>query len=356
MNSYEVNVSIIVPVYNTEIYLKRCIESLINQTFKNIEIIAINDGSTDKSLSILEKYKQKDCRIKVINNENLGVSNSRNKGISESCGKFIMFVDSDDWLDLDAVNIMYNKAINNNSDIVMCSYIREFENRSKAKVFDLDKEVVYEKESINLLNRQLIGPIDEELKSGENLDSLGSVWAKLYKSDVIKDNNIEFVNLQEIGTAEDSLFNIFLFKYINKVTFINNPLYHYWKDNLKSITSKYNPYLINQWHNLFAYMNSYIIENKLDESFSHALRNRICLSVLGLGLNECNKSNKSTIRKKINNIKKILEDDLIMKSYESFDISRFPIHWRIFYFLNKNRIAYLSFFMLSTIEFVRTKL
>lgn len=355
MKDTKPKVSIIVPVYNVEKYLRRCMDSLINQTFKDIEIIAINDGSTDKSIQILQEYKEKDSRVKIIDKENTGVSDSRNKGIKTSNGEYILFVDSDDWIDLDMIDHMYENAKKNESDLVMCSYVREFKNHSKEKLFNLDEEVIYEKDKVKELNRKIIGPINDELSNPEGLDSLGTIWAKLYKSQIIKKYSHRFIDLEEIGSAEDTLFNIFIFKNIDKVTFLNKPYYHYWKGNKSSLTSGYNPNLKLQWNKLFSYIRHFIDNNKLDEEFYEALDNRIAMCVLGLGLNECNKKNKQPLNIKVINLRNILNDSLIRTSYRNFQINRFPIHWRLFYIFNKNKMAIPSFCMLNVIEFMRTR-
>lgn len=349
-------VSVIVPVYNVESYLERCLDSLINQTLKDIEIITVNDGSTDNSLDILNKYSNNDNRIKVINKENSGVSDCRNIAMKQMRGEYLTFVDSDDWINSNALEIMYTKAEEEKSDLVMCTYMREFANHSKEKVYDMPKVVVYENQEIKNLHRKLFGPTDEELGDPEGLDSLGTVWAKLYKVDVIKNNNLEFKDLKEIGSNEDGLFNIYVFNKIRKVVFINKPLYHYWRDNPISITSRYNPNLKSQWTNLFNQMGKLIEINDLDESYINALNNRICMGVLGLGLNECSKANNASIIKKIKNIKSIINDDMISNSYENFKINKFPIHWRIFYRCNKSKMAIPSYIMINTIEFLRTRI
>lgn len=349
-------VSVIVPVYNVEKYLYRCIDSLINQTFKDIEIIAVNDGSTDNSLNILNEYCEKDNRVRVINRQNSGVSESRNKGIENSTGDYILFVDSDDWIDEDMIKQMYYHGKSSDSDIVMCSYMREFENHSKEKLFDLVDITVYEDDDVKKLNRQIIGPINKELSSGEGIDSLGTIWAKLYKSDLIKKSGNKFIDLREIGSAEDTLFNIFILKHANRITFINKPYYHYWKGNEESLTSGYNPNLIKQWESLFKYIENFIKENNLGSDFHEALNNRIAMSMLGLGLNECNKKNKLSTIKKVKNLSLILNNDLISKSYKNFDVNKFPIHWRLFYIFNKNKMAFSSYCMLNAIEFLRTRI
>ena len=350
-------VSIIVPVYNVENYIERCLNSLVNQTFKDIEIITINDGSTDKSLELLNKYAKEDIRISVIDLGDEGVSYCRNLGIEKANGKYIMFVDSDDWIDSSMVEVMYKKAEENNLDLVMCSYIREFKDHSKEKIFNLPQEIIYKDNEVkNELLRKLVGPIKEELSNPEMLDALGTVWGKLYRTDILKENKIKFVDLKEIGSAEDTLFNIFTFNYLSKVMFLNKPMYHYWRDNPKSVTSQYNPKLKEQRKVFFKYISDFIKENNFGQVFKEALNNRICTSVLGLGLIECSKNNKISRINKIKNIKKIINEEYIRNAYKNLELKYFSIHWRIFYFFIKNKISFCSYLMLSTIEFLRAKI
>ena len=350
-------VSIIVPVYNVQNYIERCLNSLVNQTFKDIEIITINDGSTDKSLELLNKYAKEDIRVSVIDLGDEGVSYCRNLGIEKANGKYIMFVDSDDWIDSNMVEVMYKKAEENNLDLVMCSYIREFKDRSKEKIFNLPKEIIYKENEVkNELLRKLVGPIKEELSNPELLDALGTVWGKLYRVDILKENKLKFVDLKEIGSAEDTLFNIFTFNYLKKVMFLNKPMYHYWRDNPKSVTSQYNPKLKEQRKVFFKYISDFIKENNFEQVFEEALNNRICTSVLGLGLIECSKNNKISGINKIKNIKKIINEEYIRNAYKNLELKYFSIHWRFFYFFIKNKMSFCSYLMLSTIEFLRAKI
>ena len=120
-------ISIIIPVYNVERYLAQCLDSVINQTYPNLEIICVNDGTTDSSGQILEQYAQKDGRIVVIVQENQGLSGARNTGLKHVHGKYIMFVDSDDWIELETCEDAVIAAEKHNADLVMWSYVREFE-------------------------------------------------------------------------------------------------------------------------------------------------------------------------------------------------------------------------------------
>lgn len=117
-------ISVIVPIYNVEKYLTQCIESIINQTYKNLEIILVDDGSKDNSGKICDEYQKKDSRIKVIHKENGGTSSARNEGLEISTGKYIQFVDSDDYIDLDMIEFLYKILKEENADISMCSYYK----------------------------------------------------------------------------------------------------------------------------------------------------------------------------------------------------------------------------------------
>ena len=142
-------VSIIVPVYNVGKYLSKCLDSLINQTLEDIEIICINDGSTDNSLDILKSYRTKDSRIKIIDKPNEGLSITRNLGIHSATGNYIGFIDSDDWIDLDFYEKLYSAITSNDVDIACATIIRKRENSSKYRVF-FKEEKIYETKSNKL--------------------------------------------------------------------------------------------------------------------------------------------------------------------------------------------------------------
>lgn len=140
-------VSVVIPIYNVEKYLRQCLDSVVNQTLKDIEIICINDGSTDNSLDILEEYAQDDDRIKIVNlKENMGVSNARNKGIEHASGEYIGFVDPDDYIDTDFYGKLYKKASETNADIVKGNDLNVlYPDGTKVQEEDLSKIKIYKK-------------------------------------------------------------------------------------------------------------------------------------------------------------------------------------------------------------------
>ena len=144
------------------------------------------------------------------------------KDYSTAKGKYIGFVDPDDWIDQDMYEKMYDTAIQENADIVMCTYIREFGTHSKEKKFNMPEKVCYQNDKVKQeVMRRLVGPMKEEIANPELLDAWGTVWSKLYRADMIKENKINFIDLKVIGTNEDSLFNIHTFYYTNTFVFLN---------------------------------------------------------------------------------------------------------------------------------------
>lgn len=199
-----IDISIIVPIYNAENFIRRCIDSLINQTKKEIEIILINDGSTDNSEKIIKTYK--DDRIKYFKNKNQGIGKTRNFGIAKSTGKYIMFVDSDDYLELDACEKLYNKIKEDNSDLVVCDFYR-VENENKEEVIINDFNSTSLSENKNLL-----------------LDINLAPWNKLYSSNLIKKNNIKFT---EDLKYEDALFVVDSIRFSKRISKLNECLNNY---------------------------------------------------------------------------------------------------------------------------------
>lgn len=173
-------ISIIVPVYNAAPYLPQCLDSLVNQTYRDIEIICVNDGSTDNSLDILKAYAERDSRILVIHQENQGLSDARNKGLENARGEWVMFVDNDDWIDISTCQITLETVHAHQADVVMWTYNREYEGHSLPKYYITSLQT-WDANNISQLHRRMVGPINEELNSPDTMDAWGTIWAKLYR-------------------------------------------------------------------------------------------------------------------------------------------------------------------------------
>ncbi|MFR9018585.1 MAG: glycosyltransferase family 2 protein [Fusobacterium sp.] len=222
-------VSVIVPIYNVEKYLRKCLNSIINQTYKNIEIICVDDGSPDNSIDILNEFAEKDERIKIIRQENQGLSGARNTGIDNAVGRYIMFIDSDDWVELNMVELMVNKIERDNLDIVICGQYNHYISK--------DNEVIKEIDLKKLSNSIFMNYRDYFIENYSFKYPFGSSWNKLYKIKIIRENKLYFA---EKRLHEDLLF---VFKYISvikKIGIVKKCLYHYIVTRTDSITNRIN--------------------------------------------------------------------------------------------------------------------
>lgn len=226
-------VSVIVPIYNVEKYLDRCMESLLNQTLKDIEIIMVDDGSPDKSPQMCDEYAKKDRRIKVVHKKNGGLSDARNAGLKVATGEYVAFVDSDDYQSLNTYEELYRQAKSGDYDVV---YGGAFWNKSNGEFFELFKidRSFKGKEVLTLLGDMLYQdgnrPFEEQVSM--------SVWTGIYKLDVINKNNISFKS-ERIYISEDVIFHMELLPLCKSIKCVPKAYYHYCF-NKDSLTHNFN--------------------------------------------------------------------------------------------------------------------
>lgn len=220
MEKYKI--SVIVPVYNAEKYLIPCLDSLIKQTYKNLEIIAVNDASTDHSLKILQEYECRYANVRVINLEhNVRQGGARNAGMMQSDGDYISFVDSDDWIEADMYEQLGKLLMKDDYDIIsICEYIREYKDGTSAVIKYADYAFLKK-----LSNHDL-----ENYEREQLLFKGPGVCLNLFKASLLKDNNILF---PEGMSYEDNFFVPLVFSYVNRMECIRGPFYHY-RENINS--------------------------------------------------------------------------------------------------------------------------
>lgn len=245
-------VSIIIPIYNAEKYLKRCLDTVVNQTFKSLEIILINDGSTDDSLRIMNEYKRNYNNIEIINQENSGQGEARNKGVSIAKGEYITFADADDWLSENYVEVLYDAIKKNNADISVCNMIMVM-----SRTFNEIKSVKFPREELNGDNavRDLLQ--DKELKSYP--------WGKLYKKSIFIQNNIMFPARM---FYEDLSIIFQAFYYSSKVTLVNEYCYYYFQSE-DSSTRAPNPKTIYDRLEALRMVQRFLIKNSSMEKYKY---------------------------------------------------------------------------------------
>ena len=214
-------VSVIIPIYNAEKYLEDCIKSILNQTYKNLQIILVNDGSKDNSISICEEYAKKDNRVEIINKKNGGVSSARNEGLKKAFGKYIQFLDSDDVLDFDYIEKMVYDLESSNADLII----------SKINIVTRDKNRAVDFEDDNLFNKQ---DINKLLSQRNSYGLISSPCNKIYKKELIKKHFP-----LELHNGEDALFNFEYIKNCKLIKTTNKCKYNYNYNNSESATKKF---------------------------------------------------------------------------------------------------------------------
>ena len=247
-------ISVIIPVYNTEDYIDRCLRSVVNQSLKDIEIIVLNDGSSDKSEDIILKYCKRDKRIRYYRHNNIGLGPTRNRGIELAKGEYLSFIDSDDFIDEKMLETLYLNAKDNNADIVCCEVYLYNKKIKKIRKKFLKKDIY----SFTQNNY-------EYFYKNYYFNKIYShnAWDKIYKAEIIKANNIKFGDNKRIF-AEDNFFQFQILQYAKKIMFLNEPLYYYYiRPN--SIMNQYKENLVERHLNMIDDLNN-IIKSKPNNS------------------------------------------------------------------------------------------
>lgn len=302
-------VSIIVPVYNGQDFIDRCLNQLLNQTYNNIEIIVINDGSTDNSLNLLKKYEDK---IILINKNNSGVSNSRNLGLEASTGEYIMFCDIDDWYENNAVEI----AIKNikNVDFLKFKEFISYSEKTKKKKIELLNDGIYNNENLSLI------------RSLFNFEYSGHIYCFIYKKSIINDYNIRFD--EDIRYLEDVLFIIKYLLKCNKVKIIDEYLYNYYQ-NSNSVTNNISS-IYKNLDNLYVFRKNamLILDGICDKELDRFLLNLILLYLeKPFNIFDNIKDIKEYYKNVCFSLKKIISD---------LNLNECSMKWKILIFMIKN--------------------
>ena len=210
-------ISIIIPVYNAQTYISQCLDSVLGQTMQDFEVIMIDDGSKDDSGKICDLYADKDVRIHVYHRDNQGVSNARNFGMEKASGEYIMFLDSDDYLEKDALEYMLKIMETDKADFIGFSRYEEHVEQEYIDVYSLESQNI------------IVNTADEYLEMLLQLymqnKMFCEVWNRLYRLDIIRKNEIKFDTNLKYG--EDKLFNLCYLHFVYKIVLVDRPLYHY---------------------------------------------------------------------------------------------------------------------------------
>lgn len=302
-------ISIIVPVYNTEKYVKKSISSILNQSYKNIELIIINDGSTDNSEKIVKDLIKKNKNVKYKKIKNSGVAHARNIGLEMATGKYVGFVDSDDFIEKEMYETLYKTAKKENSDLVTCAYRKNYIDRT-VSIYPKDKSVFGKSiiESKNIF-----------------LNSNPYITSKLFSMELIKKNNINFE--EDLRIFEDLLFCYKLYLKANKISYVDQVFYNYNCSNTSSLTNSFSEKMFDVFKALDR-LKEYacnIYGNELNEQIEYIAIKHISLRF----------TSKSKSLKLLN---KYVDDsfDYLKKNYKNYKKSKFFVGLKGF--VKKNKI------------------
>ncbi len=320
-----IKVSILVPAYNAEKYIERCLDSLIQQTLKDIEIIIINDGSTDATLEICEKFCTRDKRVHVYTKQNGGHGIARNMGIEKANGEFIGFVDADDYIDLDMYEKLYMAAESTQADWVY-SYMED-EKRLEGRQFKAyDYGVVIDNPDAMKRFRSLyLGglPTDKD-------DSFFgmSVCRPIFKKQIIDDYNVRFIS-ERIINSEDILFNLDFLSHCNVLATANGSFYHYCHNNTESFTRKLNPNRYKMFKRLYSELKKRV--NNEEELLR--VQRRHLMNVRAAVVEKarwCTWNNLWFIR---NDILQLIKDEELKEILNEYPINRLPFMRKVYFWL-----------------------
>ena len=322
-------VSIIIPIFNVEKYLDRCIESVVNQTYKNLEIILVDDGSTDSCPQMCDEWGLKDSRIKVVHKENAGLGMARNTGIDNASGEYIFFFDSDDYVDVTTVERCVKSAIENDSEVVAYGRNDVYDDgRIVPRGIKTEKTLFSDSEICNIV---LPAMFTYELGFGV------SSWGKMYKLELFNRLNKRFVSEKQI-ISEDAYFAIDLYTDVNRVSIVCENLYFYCKRG-NSLSQIYNPE--RQSKNDAFYLKA------IDLAKNRGLSKRVVDSiaaryqmytfsaikqVVATGLSKSEKKKE---------IRKIFKSKVLRSTLTKDIIAKHNKKLRLFYFLLKSRFYWL---------------
>ncbi len=329
-----IKISIIVPVYNVELYLRRCLDTIINQTLNEIEIILVNDGSSDNSLDICRYYERLDSRIIILDKKNEGVSSARNEGLKVARGEYIGFVDPDDWIDFNMYESMYTKAKTGNYDIVMCNYFLERKISEKVEINLSKKKFIGNDEILEWIIKNMIAPVD--LNSNQ-ICIAGAVWRMIFRRNIILSNSICFK--RNLMYGEDLIFSIESLVNCNRVYILDEYYYHYFKRE-GSATNIYRYNHFEEMLELEENIVEILKERQLYSEFENRVNIRHYLNYISQIQNLLKKGCPYSYKEKLKFINEFCSDTVVRNIVEKQKSYNYCVRKEIYNFLIKKKLVH----------------
>lgn len=343
MSSKKNTFSIIVPVYNCETYLSRCLDSVLNQSYKKIELILIDDGSTDSSGQICDFYKEKDKRVVVIHKKNNGVSSARNDGLKFAKSKYICFLDSDDYISgeqFDEINNILKQ--HKNVELINFGFYSDVDD---SDLNNLNSDIIKYKDILYNSHEE----IKNDFVNLWDSSMLYNIWNKVYLKKIIDDNKIKF---PKHNFGEDVEFNRLYLDKINSMYNSSRCFYHYIREREGAATKKYSQDIFNIRKNEFKEFNDYFDKWQIDklEYYEYSCR-RYIERVLGCIETVCGSNLKFSNR--YNEIKRMINDDITRESLKYAELKSKKV--RLMIIPVKYKMVYITMLMGKVLNIVKTK-
>ena len=334
-----VKVSIIVPVYNVEKYLERCMKSLLGQSLQDIEIILVDDGSKDNCPQLCDEYAKMDRRIKVVHKNNEGLGFARNTGLKIATGEYVTFLDSDDYVEPETYEVIYNKAIECNLDICYFKNRRFLLDGSRQELFFNSKEYYFQgKEKVSQFLLAMVGD-DPTCKMRGNFSM--SVCMAIFKLSVIKESGVIFPSERSVA-SEDLLFHVRFLPFVSNVAVLPNVYYNYFI-NPESITTTFNDAKYERMIRLLELVKAELLQNYTWLQVKNHYYSQI-LRVMRVVFKFESKSKKSP-RERIRRIKEHCCETLFEEMYRDTIIRKYPLQTQVIVICMKYRLAYILMIM-----------
>lgn len=315
-------ISIIVPIYQVEAYLKECVNSLLNQDFSDYEVLLIDDGSPDQCGAICDEYARQDARIRVFHRENKGASAARNLGMEVATGEWLMFVDPDDWLEGGALRAMYSKAVETQCDIVCATFYWEYLDRQVlARPEEVEDRLYFVKEHQEFLFECATCRTDP----GKEIWLRGPCW-KVYRAAHLRAHQIFFP--VDLKISEDMIFNLYVIYYAKKIFWMKLPVYHYRKR--KSSASHTTIFRPESYAALHAFMKEHQLTKEIEPHYYRLVVNEL---INYANVLSDNAYNFSAYHAAVQELTKISNCPDYRKAIKNIDLSSLPIKRKIAWFL-----------------------
>ena len=335
--SEKIKVSIVVPVYNVENYVARCINSLMNQTLRNIEIILVDDGSTDSSGKMCDEFAKRDERIRVIHKENGGLGYARNSGMEIAKGEFIGFVDSDDYVDTRMFEALFGYACKYDADYVRCEHIivDDEGNERLREQYHLEPGI-YAKEEIE--DKLLCPMFGKEMKEGREAHVGISVWRAIFRTSIIKENHLLFPSEREV-ISEDIPFNLDFLMHAHSAYVTSEGLYYY-VERGNSLTKIFRKDRFDKEVYLYCYLQDKLKEYNLYEKCKIRIK-RFMLDRGRRSMRGVMNNSEYSLMEKYLTLKEMMSNEQFRTAFDELPVNKLPLKYRIMAYMMKYKMAFL---------------